>query len=370
MASARAARKPARASTTARRATARTTPPAPPRLEKLIGADGRPAFGVFDDAVGEVNVADYRHRSPMGGAAGAVASWLGFKQFQYFGVISDELLFGCALANLRTLGIAFVYLHLPGRGLVIEKSVRSPLGLGLDLSRSPIAGVSRLRSGSLAVEFGYEESPRAKSMRVTLGRELTVEARMDETGAHFEPMSLCTRIGRNGWVYAHKVAGVPVTGSIRFEGSELDLASAHAFGHHDFSAGYMRRETFWNWACLSGEAADGRAIGVNVSCGVNETSFTENCFWLDGRLHRLGLCHFEYDWDRPLEPWRVTSDDGRLELTFESEGQHRERLDLGLAASDFKQIFGRFSGELRTEDGDTIPIREVRGFVEDQYAKW
>lgn len=366
MATRRAARKPARTPSAARHATASNAPtPA-----TLIGSDGRPIFGVFGDAVREVNIAAYRHRSPMGGPAGAVASWLGFKQFQYFGVISDELLFGCALANLRTLGLAFVYLHLPGRGLVIEKSVRTPLGLGLDLSRSPIAGVSRLRSGALAVEFGYEERPRAKSMRVTLGRELLVEARMDESAVRFEPMSLCTRIGRNGWVYAHKVAGVPVTGRIRFEGAELDLAAARSFGHHDFSAGYMRRETFWNWACLSGEADDGRAVGVNVSCGVNETSFTENCFWLEGRVHRLGLCHFEYDWDKPLEPWRVTSNDGRLALTFESEGQHRERLDLGLAASDFKQIFGRFSGELRTEDGDTVAIRAVRGFVEDQYAKW
>ncbi len=373
MAARRAARKPARTSSKAKPSAARATrataapQPAPGRL---IGGDGRPAFGVFGDAVREVNIGDYRHRSPMGGSASRVASWLGFKQFQYFGVISDELLFGCALANLRTLGLAFVYLHLPGRGLVVEKSVRTPLGLGLELSRSPITGRSRLRSGALSVQFGYEDHPRAKSMRVTLGRKLTIDARMDETAAGFEPMSLCTRIGRNGWVYAHKVAGVPVTGRIRFEGAELDLATARSFGHHDFSAGYMRRETFWNWACLSGESADGRPVGLNVSCGVNETSFTENCFWLDGRIHRLGLCHFEYDWDRPLEPWRVTSNDGRLDLTFESEGQHRERLDLGLAASDFKQIFGRFSGELRTEDGERIAIRAVRGFVEDQYAKW
>lgn len=362
-------RRPSRPSPTRRTRPSPATSPAPD-VGPLIGGDGRPRFGVFPGAVREVNVADYRHRTAMGSDAGRMARWLGFKQFQYFGIISDAALFGCALANLRTLGLAFVYLHVPGRGMVVERSVRTPLGLGLELSRSPIAGTSRMRAGSLDVTFGYQETPRRKTMRVVLGSKLVVEAAIDESAADFEPMSLCTRIGRNGWVYAHKVAGVPVTGTIRHGDAIIDLASVRAYAHHDFSAGFMRRETFWNWACLSGETLDGRPVGLNVSCGVNETSFSENCFWLDGRLHTLGLCHFTYDWDRPMEPWRVTSNDGRLDLTFVAEGQHAERLDLGLAASDFKQIFGRFSGTLRTHDGDRLEVRDARGFVEDQYAKW
>ncbi len=345
----------------------RTEPPAPARL---IGADGRPAFGVFADAVGEVNIGDYRHRTPMGRTAGFLDRWLGFKRFQYFGVISDEVLFGCALADLRTLALAFVYVHVPGVGMVVERSVRAPLGLGVRLSTSPIGGTSRFASGALQVDFAYSAAPRRKSVRVRLGKDLDVEASFDESAARFEPMSLCTRVGRNGWVYAHKVAGVPVTGRLRSARGEIDLARAKAYAHHDFSAGYMRRETFWNWACLSGRSADGHAIGLNVSCGVNETSFSENCFWLDGRIHPLGLCHFEYDWDRPLEPWRVASGDGRLELDFQPEGQHRERLDLGFAASDFKQVFGRFRGELRTAEGRVVPVADCYGFVEDQYAKW
>ncbi len=357
-------------STRSRRARATRTASRASDVGKLIGSDGRPRFGVFPGAVREVNVADYRHRTAMGGPAGPFARWLGFKQFQYFGIISDAALFGCALANLRTLGLGFVYLHVPGRGMVVERSVRTPLGLGLELSGSPVAGESRMKAGALDVRFGYQDAPRRKTMRVRLGNELAVEAVLDESAAGFEPMSLCTRIGRNGWVYAHKVAGVPVAGTIRHGDAAIDLASAHAYAHHDFSAGYMRRETFWNWACLSGETVDGRPVGLNVSCGVNETSFTENCFWLDGKLHALGLCHFTYEWDRPMEPWRVASNDGRLDLTFVAEGQHAERLDLGLAASDFKQIFGRFSGTLRTEKGERLEVRDARGFVEDQYAKW
>lgn len=342
----------------------------PERVHNLIDPAGRPRFGVFEDAVLDVNVADYRHRTPVGGRASRFSSWVGFKQFQYFGVISDELMFGCALAHLRHVAIAFAYVWEPGRGMVVEHSSRAPLGYGADLTTSPVRGESRFRFGRLHTTFGYEDAPRRKSIDLSLGKELRVDASFDESAVGFEPMSICTRIGRNGWVYAHKVAGVPVRGTVECGGRGFDLEKLGAFAHHDFSGGYMRRETFWNWACLSGRSSDGSEVGLNVSCGVNETSFSENCLWVDGKLTRVGLCHFEYDWDRPLEPWRVTSQDGAIELSFRAEGKHEERLQLGLIASDFKQIFGVFSGVIRLPDGRSVPVDGIRGFVEDQYAKW
>jgi hypothetical protein len=339
-------------------------------MQNLIDPDGRPRFGVFEDAVGDVNVADYRHRTPIGKRAGRLATWAGFKQFQYFGVISDELMFGCALAHLRHTAIAFAYVYEPGAGMLVEHGSRAPLGFGVKLCTSPVRGRSRYRLGRLDTTFGYEDAPRRKSIELSLGSQLKVDARFDESAAGFEPMSICTRIGRNGWVYAHKVAGVPVRGTVHCRGRRFDLEALGAYAHHDFSAGYMRRETFWNWACFSGRAADGTQVGLNVSCGVNETSFSENCVWIDGALTRVGLCHFEYDWDHPLEPWRISSEDGAVQIDFRAEGQHEERLQLGLVASDFKQVFGVFSGEIRLADGRSVVVDGMRGFVEDQYAKW
>lgn len=337
---------------------------------KLIDEEGRPRFGVFDDAVDVVNVEAYRHRTAMGSHAGAFRRWVGFKQFQYFGVIAPELLFGCALAHLRHTSIVFLYLYLPGEGLVLDRSARLPGGLTTHLALSPVDGVTSFGAAAYRVGMRYEETPRRKMLDVAWGRDLAVQAALDETAHDFEPMSICTRIGRAGWVYAHKVAGVPTTGRIRYRDRLFDLELAGAHGHHDFSAGYMRRDTFWNWACFSGQLADGRRAGLNVSCGVNETSFSENCLWIDGKLHPVDLCHFEYDWDRPLEPWRVTSRDGRVDLQFVPEGQHAERLRLGLVASDFKQVFGRFDGSMRLGDGEAITIDGLYGFVEDQYARW
>ena len=337
--------------------------------DSLIDEQGKPTFGVFDQSIEEVNLQQYVHRTPMGKRAGPWSSWVGFKQFQYFGVISDQLMFGCALAHLRHTAVAFAYVYEPDRGMVVERSVQAPFGVGASLNRSPIEGQSKFNFLGLNVQLGYEREPRKKSIRLKMGDRLHVDASFDETQAGFEPMSLCTRIGRNGWVYAHKVAGVPVEGQIRVEGREFSLGEIGAFAHHDFSAGYMRRETFWNWACLSGRTQKGVDVGLNVSCGVNETSFSENCLWIDGRLVPVGLCRFDYEWDEPLRPWRISTHDRAVDLLFTPKGQHKERLQLAFAASDFKQVFGVCEGVIR--DGDREHrIEKIHGFVEDQYAKW
>ena len=132
----------------------------------------------------------------------------------------------------------------------------------------------------------------------------------------------------------------------------------------------MRRHTFWNWGCLAGRTADGRVVGLNVSCGVNETSFTENCFWIDGRLHKLDTVHFDYDRRNLLAPWRLTSFDGRLALDFAPESRHAERQNVGLLAADFHQLVGRSHGRLDTPAGERVAINGLLGYAEHHSARW
>lgn len=329
--------------------------------------NGRPRLGQFSDSLRTINHRDFLLKTPFGKKAGRLGQWLGFKQFQYFGGMSDTFVFGCALAHLRHMGVAFVYVVDMRTGELFSRSYRSPLGFGMSLSESPLDGISRFRLPGVDIRMGYEDSPRQKTLRVRLGDLLDIDATMPETG--FEPMSICTRTAYTGWVYANKTAGLALQGQLRFQGQTHDLGQIAAMGHHDYSSGFMRRETFWNWACFSGRSTDGHRLGLNLSCGVNETSFTENCLWVDGKLVKVNLTRFEFDQHDLMAPWRVCSDDGLVDLCFTPSGMHREVMDLKLLASNFKQLFGRFDGRLRVA-GKDITVQGLSGFVEDQYVKW
>ncbi len=307
----------------------------------------------------------------MGGRQIPGRKWLDYNQFQFMGLISEHLLVGCALGDFRYLGFAFVYTYEPATGELQEFAVKLPLGVGISLTNRPRDGVGGLNWAGNNVRISADINPDLVMLDVKLKSGLRVHATLNlHQQPAFQPLAVCTQTARNGWSFTQKIAGVRATGYVEGSFGRHDLTEIGAFGHYDYTVGYMRRETFWNWACFAGEA-QGRAIGLNLSCGVNETSFSENCFWVDGQLIPVGLATFDYDRANPAGgQWIVSTSDGSVDLTFDPEGVHVEKLNAVLVASDFTQVFGRFNGQLHLPDGTQIDIHDQYGFVEDQYAKW
>ncbi|MFQ5458956.1 MAG: DUF2804 domain-containing protein, partial [Myxococcota bacterium] len=264
----------------------------------------------------------------------------------------------------------FLYFYEPATRRRAEFSFKMPLAAGTHFDQAPESGTVSFRAGRNRMEMIGRTDPRERILRVDLAKGVSIDARFSEERPPVQPMFICTQAGATGWVFARKTAGLGVSGTVRWEGRSFDLAAIGAAGHHDWSAGYMRRETFWNWGCLAGRAGSGRMVGMNVSCGVNETGYTENCFWIDGRLEKIDNVSFEYDRFDLDKPWHLSSRDGRIALEFRPEGKHVEKINAWIVASDFNQLFGRYHGWLRTAGDEKIAIDGILGYMERHYAKW
>ena len=348
--------------------------PAPlqkPAPSQLIDKNGSVALGLFDRPVADINHRDYDCRTVMNRPASRLARWAGYNRFQYFGIVSDDLIAGCAFADTRWVGLIFVYLFEPKTGKMIEKTFRRPLAAGLKLCDSPVSGSSHFRAGKNRIDMGYDAASGRKSLAMKIAsKHGDIEMDLWFNEADYQPLSICTRAARTGWVYAQKAAGAAAYGTIKGPTGNFDLEKIRACAHHDFSAGYMRRETWWNWACLSGYLADGSTVGLNISCGVNETSFSENGLWVNGQLESLGLAAFQFQRGNADSEWTISTNDGRLELHFKPLGAHCEKIYAVFLASDFSQFFGHFNGRIIRSNGDVIEIKNQLGFVEDQFARW
>jgi hypothetical protein len=336
---------------------------------RLVSPDGVVRLGVFPEPIDVVNHADFVYRDPFGKPRGRLGRHFGFHQFQFLGGLSERLVFGCAIIDTRFVSTAFVYCYDPATRRRVEHTVRRPLGMGVRFVDTPEVGSVTFAAGGARFAMHADAAPRARRLEVNAG-PIAIDAVFSEEAPPMEPMRICTRAGATGWVYARKTAGLGMRGTLRWDDASFDLASLGIYGHHDWSAGFMRRETFWNWGCLAGRTADGRVAGLNVSCGVNETSVTENCFWVDGRLHKVDGVAFDYDQRDVMKPWRLRSTDGRVDLAFTPEGMHVERLNAYILATNFQQLFGRFTGTLTTAGGERVTIDRMLGFCEDHYAKW
>lgn len=335
-------------------------------------ADGRPSFGFHSAPVGAIERNAFELRKPMGGKAGWFARRFGFKHFQYMGAVSDQLIVGCAIADAGLVTNVFAYVFNPQTRQMQKCGWQALLGKGFSYNPDPDNGVSQFSGRQGSVTMTAQRNPetdlQTKTLQVDMTSGMFLEFSFDD-GVPYEPMRICTQTGATGWTYAQKVAGVPARGVVRSELGDYRLEDVGAYAHHDFTAGYLRRETYWHWACLSGRAESGEELGLNLSCGVNETAFTENCIWCDGRLIKVDTVLFDFDGDDLDKPWVITSCDDKVSLTFTPMGAYRARTNALVAATNFHQLFGRFEGVIRCADRD-IRIKDMYGFAERQYLKW
>ena len=119
------------------------------------------------------------------------------------------------------------------------------------------------------------------------------------------------------------------------------------------------------------ETARHRTIGLNLGTGFGDTSqATENCFILNGKIHKLDKVNFSYDEQNYHAPWNFTDSGGQLQVEFTPFKERLARTNLLLIFSEVHQMFGRYSGWVKTDDDELLEINDLTGFAEEHHARW
>ena len=329
--------------------------------DQLINKNGQPSFGIFPGGVDDINHMDYDLRNAMDRRLSKISKRLKYNQFQFIGFTCQKLIIGIAIVDLKIAGNSFVYVYDPETNEYDEFSFIQPFGINTSIENGPNNGNAFFQKGGNKVSIKATSTPRLRSVNVELKSGLSIDAVIDESGT-FDPLALCVRAGYQGWHFTQKATGLVCNGTVKWRGKEIDLAEIDALASVDWSAGYMRRETSWNWGSLSCKLPDGRRLGFNLAAGVVETGFTENALWLDGKMHKVDMVDFQFDRYHHDHAWALRSNDGKVNVHFEPAGQRKEKKNAIIAASNFTQHFGRFYGELII-DGETIQLDGEWGFT-------
>jgi len=332
----------------------------------LIGIDGRPRFGIYCEPLTSLNLDDFRPYGSKDGASSAKSRILKYriKRWEYLGICNNDIIFGMAVVRLGYMCNLFAYLFDRRSTRISEYDILTPGGDAAIFEGTSLTGGITFESGKTAVRMTSD--PETITVEGSIKGELSVSLSFRKYG---QPLVCLTRVGLKGFNYTHKEAGLPVRGTIRHKGVSWNIQKEQSFGIRDYTLGYLARQTFWNWASGGGMDKAGNRIGFNLVQGVNETGFTENAFWINGRVVKTDVVDFRYDDLDLLKPWHIESNDGRVRLRFLPEGRRSANIHAGLIVSKFHQPFGRFEGTLG--DGDQVcELQNVSGFTEEHYAKW
>ena len=325
-----------------------------PAPESVV-VDGAPAHGRHVGRLARIDWTGLRERR----------SWLWrrlhHKRWHYVGLGNDELFVGVAIVDVGWACSAFAYLFdRRQRSLLADWSQDGLPGLQGGVSDAPLAGA-----------HAWFRGPRARlSLRHAAGDQLhlrvdtqTLHLEAELTLAAMAPPLLAIGPIAGGLAHAtQKTTALPVRGWAEAGGRHFGLDGAWAAV--DASNGLLARDTAWRWA-----SAHRPDIGFNLQQGY--FGHQENLLWLDGRPIALGAARFEFDVARPLAPWRVSTDDGLLDLVFTPEGARAADKNFGFAASRYVQPVGCFAGTLRAgPHAEPRSVRDLLGVTEDHRSLW
>ena len=115
----------------------------------------------------------------------------------------------------------------------------------------------------------------------------------------------------------------------------------------------------------------GRKIGFCVGYGSADSSWgTENAFFVDGVLHKLDQVTFHISPSSWMQPWRFTSSDNRLEMTFSPHQERVERNRMFLHSLKRNQVCGSFSGTVILDDGSPLCFENLTGAAERRKSRF
>lgn len=336
----------------------------PPAPDSAVDDLGAPRFGVYQGWLGRVGFD--RLNGPY--RRGWLYRLAHAKKWQWVMVSTCDLIAGVAIVDLGYAANAFAFAaDLPGRRMLVDESFLGLPRLSVKVGDRPGEGAeATFRGPGASIRFVRAEGSPWYRLGVRT-RDLLIDADLDAAAAP-PPLVLIAPIPGGTVNATQKANGVPTRGRVECLGRRYVLDGG--FGGCDYTNGLLARHTSWRWAFATGNADDGRPVGLDFTHGFNEAAgLSENAVWIGGSLRRIGPIAFEFDPAETLKPWRVRSEDGRVDLVFDPVGQHREGRNLIVARSHFVQALGTFRGTVNAA-GAAVKISALPGVCEDQRVTW
>jgi hypothetical protein len=297
---------------------------------------------------------------------------LRIKQWDYYGITTPTHFFSFTVADIGYLGMVFAYIVDFEACDFYEETLALPLARGVMLARNSQQGESYYANVNTSLRFQTE--PEARVLKVDWpvfgGEPLKADVRLALPPDH-ESMTIVIPIENKRFYYNRKVNCMPASGVIEAGGLRFDLDPATCLGNLDWGRGVWAYKSFWVWASASGYLSDGRSLGLNLGYGFGDTSqATENAIILAGKVHKLDVVDFKYSSADFMQPWQMSSPDGRLELVFTPFVERVAETNVLLLTSKVHQMFGRYNGYIISDNGEKIQVENLVGWAEEHHAKW
>jgi hypothetical protein len=314
------------------------------------------------------------HRANLRGVWGRTKKW------DYWGILAGDLIVSATYADVDYLGLADVWWADLATGRTGGRGISAPGARGFRLPDVP--GTDPLRIDTKKLRLEMSDDAAGTHLRASWTERDGIPGSLDATVAlpeGHESLNVVIPWNDRRFQFTSKHQARPATGELvvggetRRFGLDADGAGDDAWGVLDVGRGRWPYRTNWNWGGGAGRVGTaGPVVGLQVGGKWTVgTGYTENGLIVDGRLTKIGdELVWDYDWDHPLQPWRVRAPDGSVDLVLEPRHDKHTRVVAVVMGMEVHQVFGHWSGTIVPDGGDPIEIAGIQGFAEESRSRW
>ncbi len=306
------------------------------------------------------------------------ASKLRIKEWDYYLITNDR--FGIALTIDDNGYMGLLSASVLDFASCTETTVSPMFWFPLGKTGFPPSSVSGDVRKTLKNAAGsFEHTPEGRRLRFRIDRFKDGKPFVCDIVLFDEPrdsMAIATPFSKRGhFYYNQKIIGMRASGFYAIGEERVELDPGNTFGLLDWGRGVWTYKNTWYWSAAQGEI-DGHRFGFNLGYGFGNTdAASENMLFYDGVAQKLGRVDFGIPKkadgsDDLLGAWHFTDDSGCLDLKFIPILDRASKTDVLVICSDQHQVFGRFSGNVKLDDGTTISLHDYLGFAEKVFNKW
>ncbi len=299
--------------------------------------------------------------------------WGRKKRWDYWCVITDEVVVSFVYADIDYAGLANVWVMEHGSDLQATAGVLKPLARGFELPEQVCTGVVGHSDPTFTLRIEETEATtRLVASGASPSGDIDVDISVAKPAGH-ESLNVVIPWSERTFQFTSKQNTRPATGHVRVGDRTWSVDAAHdAWGVQDLGRGIWPYSNRWNWAAASGRS-DGHLVGLQFGGKWTVgTGATENALCIDGRLTKVSEeLEWTYDWEHPMHPWRVrTTGSDQIDVTLTPTFDRYDVTDLKVLRMEVHQCFGTWSGRIVGEDGVPVDVAGIRGFAEEARNRW
>ncbi len=297
------------------------------------------------------------------------------KEWDYYLVVSKECALAFTISDDGYVGLHSVSLITFGdTPWEHTETILQPFPMGkLHLPETSECGNTVYRDKRLNMEFAKEDGRRriVCSFKNFLdGKTFTCDLTLEQPPMDTMVIATPWKESRKAFYYNQKINCMRASGEAHFDGKTYVFDPETDFGTLDWGRGVWTYDNTWYWGSGNG-VVEGKPFGFNIGYGFGDTSAaSENILFYDGVGHKLDDVTFHIPKHSYLDPWKISSSDGRFEMDFTPVLDRAAKIDVKLITTDQHQVFGRMSGTAVLDDGTKLEIRDLLCFCEKVHNKY